>query len=412
MKFMDKLILSFGFLFLMACDHKKEIEISQATVVAERLSGGAYFTNDNSGNVVLCWTAGAKGNAQLYYAFYNSEKGIFEEPIVVAPSQGTGVHEESMNKVAFRKDGAVIAVYERKHPTEKNKYAGSILYTQSFDGGKSWTQEKFLHTDTVNENSRSFFDITTLADGEIGAVWLDGRLKTGADGTSLFFSKTNGRNGFQSDRLIGESVCQCCRTDIYTDLNGNAHVVYRDIESSIKGQVRDFAHVFTSDNGMTFSKPKTISQDNWIVDGCPHTGACLAGNQNKIEVVWFTAGGTPGLYRAVSTDQGKTFQPRQLVSQEALHPQISSLADLSIIVWDGTKPHNIQNHSDHKSRSDSAAKNGISLSIALPSSNGNRISKVVDEDGGEFPVLSIIDSRKSLIAYTKGGKVILRKVSY
>jgi hypothetical protein len=410
MKFMNKLILFFSLVFLVACDHKKEIEISHATVVADSLSGGAYFTKDNSGNTVLCWTAGPKGNAQLYYAFYNSEKGILEEPIVVTPSQGTGVHEESMNKVAFRKDGTVIAVYERKHPTEKNKYAGSILYTQSFDGGKSWTQEKFLHTDTIRENSRSFFDIATLADGEIGAVWLDGRLKTGADGTSLFFSKTNGRNGFQSDKLIGETVCQCCRTDIYTDLNGNVHVVYRDIESSIKGQVRDFAHVVSSDNGNIFSKPKIISQDNWIVDGCPHTGASLAGDQNKIEVVWFTAGGTPGLYRTVSTDQGKTFQPRQLVSQEALHPQISSLGDLSIIVWDGTKPHNMQSHSDHHDAS--TGKAGITLSLERPSDNGNRISKVVDEEGGEFPVLTIINSKESLVAYAKGGKVILRKVSY
>jgi hypothetical protein len=384
------------------------IEISEPIIAADSLAGGAYFTKDNHGNAVLCWTAGGKGNAQLYYAVYEKQKGTLGKPVAVTPSKGTSMHDESMNKVAFRHDGTVIAVYANKHPTEKNKYAGSILYSQSSDGGKSWTLEKFLHTDTAQNNSRSFFDLATLPDGEVGAVWLDSRLKKGADGTSLFFSKTNGKDGFFSDWLIAEGVCQCCRTDLYVDSNKNVHVVYRAIDTTIKGQIRDFAHRVSLNNGLTFSDPQIISHDNWIIDGCPHTGASIASQKEQIDIVWFTAGGTPGLYYTSAT-AGQAFQPRQLISQEAHHPQIASFENRSIVVWDGTETQGNQKHDDHTSHH--VTKRNITIVVKGTSADDNRILKVGD-DGGEFPVITILGARDALVAYTREDKIVMRKVSY
>src|SRR5690349_10239237 len=180
-----------------------DIKVSQPISITDiHPSGNAYFTTDQLGNPVLCWTGGEKEQSLLYYSVYNKKSGTFGKNILVMPSKGTSMHGESMNKLAFKKDGTVVAVYERKHPTATNKFAGSILYTQSFDHGKTWTKEKYLHTDTLREYGRSYFDIVTLADGEIGAAWLDGRNKTGNDGTSLYFSKTKNKEGFQRDKQI------------------------------------------------------------------------------------------------------------------------------------------------------------------------------------------------------------------
>lgn len=399
--------LAFLFLFVIGCNRRTEVESLEVMAVPNvQPSGGAYFTQDHLGNAVLCWTTGEDGNGQVSFATYNNESESFDQPIVVLPSKGTGLHSESMNKIAFKADGTIIAVFERKHPTEKNKYAGSILYSQSFDKGKTWTGEKFIHTDTTS-NSRSFFDIATLPDGEVGAIWVDGRLQLGESGSSLFFSKTKDHEGFTQDRQIGETVCECCRTDLYTDPAGNVHILYRDIESSIKGQIRDFAHAVSLDSGATFSTSRKVSEDNWNIDGCPHTGASMSENLNGLAIVWFTAGGLPGLYYTFSTDNGNTFQKRQLISEQARHPQIASNGNELMIVWDESKQQSHQMHAGHDAK-DTQRNNSTVLAV-LDIQNNVSNKNIIDQ-GGEFPVLSVSNSKGVLVAYTKNKQVVVRRV--
>src|SRR5690606_21070422 len=250
----------------------------------------------------------------------------------VEPSKGTAVHPENMNKIAFRSDGTVVAVYSRKHPTEENRFAGSILYTQSFDGGNTWTDEAYLHSDISRNVGRGYFDLATLADGEVAAVWLDGRYGKASKGSALFFAKTEERQGFGEDRDIGESTCECCRTDLYVDQEDRLNIVYRDI---LNDSIRDIVHQFSSDNGATFSNPRRISHDNWVIHGCPHTGPSLASTSKGLHAVWFTAGGAPGVYFTSTADQGQTFTLRNKISDKAMHPQMAALPDdRLVLVWD------------------------------------------------------------------------------
>lgn len=396
--------------FILCCQRKEnKPEISQPVVVSGSSSAGCpYFTRDHQGNAVMCWTEGEAGKQQLYYARYSNAEAKFIESVNIAPSTGTVLRSESMNKIAFKKDGTIVAVYERKHPNEKNKYAGSILYVQSFDHGKTWTKEKYLHTDTLRTNSRGFFDIATLPDGEIGAVWLDSRFKTGKEGSALFFARTNGKEGFQTDYPIGGTVCECCRTDLYVDDHGNIHVVYRDIETTVKGQVRDFVHSISSDNGATFHSSQKISNDNWVIDGCPHTGASMVATRGALAVVWFTAGGNPGLYITRSLDNSNTFEPRRLVSEEARHPQISSSGKNIVAVWDETQSKHDM-HAGHTAGNHTAS-GFITFSI-LNDDKENTSVQIPESEGGEFPVLYSLDEHTTLVAYTKNEKVITRIVT-
>src|SRR5690606_8404900 len=323
------------------------------------------------------WTA--TDDSVLYYGVYDRYSGTFGTPVAVPPSKGTTGHGESMNKVAFRGDGTVVAVFERRHPTEKNKYAGSILYAQSFDNGASWTKAECVHSDTLKGNSRSFFDVVMLPDGEVGAVWLDGRLRLGSEGSSLFFARTKGHEGFQQDQQIGETVCQCCRTDISTDPNGNVHVVYSDIEATPGGSVRDFMHIISTDSGKTFSAPRAVSNDNWIVDGCPHTGASMAAGDDRIEVAWFTAGGRPGLYYS-SSSNGGMFAQRALISETARHPQMASMGRLSVIVAEESHAAAsvAAKHSDH------SHMNGGASIVAVCRGADGMLTRIVVSDSGEY----------------------------
>lgn len=393
------------------CQNQHTIDVSAPVIASGNDAAGApYFTNDPSGKSVLCWTEGAEGKQRLWYAVYNEAQQKFTDTVSIPASEGTSIHNESMNKIGFKKDGTVVAVFSKKHPTEKNKYAGSILYCQSFDQGRTWTKEKYLHSDTLVSNSRSFFDIATLPDGEIGAVWVDSRFKSGKEGSALFFTKTKGEQGFEPDHQIGETVCECCRTDLYVDPKNKVHVIYRDIESTVKGQVRDFVHAVSNDNGINFKASAKVSPDNWLIDGCPHTGASMAVNQAGLFVTWFTAGGQPGLYFTKSLDNGATFQPRQLLSEEARHPQIVASGDKIIAVWDETQQQHAM-HAGHSGHSANHSASGV-ITFSIVGGAEEESIKIPGSEGAEFPVVYAVSPGLCLIAYSKDDKVITRIVKH
>lgn len=188
-----------------------------------------------------------------------------------------------------------------------------------------------------------------LPDGEVGAVWLDGRFGKATTGSALFFNKTVPGGGFGHDHQVGESTCECCRTDLFVDAEKNIHVAYRGIRfpAALAGQqVRDMVHSISYDGGKTFSKAQRISDDNWAIEGCPHTGPSLAADHNDLHAVWFTAGGEVGIYYAHSVNQGETFSTREMVSKKGRYPQMVTTNDGDLLIsW--TEFQNLQEHHDH-----------------------------------------------------------------
>jgi hypothetical protein len=91
------------------------------------------------------------------------------------------------------------------------------------------------------------------------------------------------------------------------------------------------------DKGTTFSVPKRISADNWVIRGCPHTGPAMMADGSRVHFAWHTQGGGPGLYYTQSYDQGESFAVRSPISKaaSAKHPQMSILpGGTAVIVWD------------------------------------------------------------------------------
>jgi len=404
---MNKLVLIVLTLVIAGCRQNGQIKVSKPITLSKGAASGAYFTKDHRGNSVLCWTAGERGTEHLVYSIYNRESRGFGQPVLI-PAGGINVSPETMNKIAFKDDGTIVAVFAQKHPTPRNKFAGSLMFTQSFDNGLTWTNAKFVHTDTLRDNSRSYFDLATLPDGEVAIVWLDGRLRKGKDGSSLFFAKTNGTNGFLADKILSETVCQCCRTDIYVDVQSNIHVVYRDVESRLEGQVRDFAHIASDNNGDTFTAANKISNDNWLVDGCPHTGASLSSCGNKLQACWFTAAGVPGLYFSESDNRGVDFAPRQLVSETGRHPQLAAVGEQLVMVWQEAPPDDQARSGHHAHHSEGT--NGGGIIFSTKGSCDNLFKKISIDSEGEFPVVTTTGNKGILVAYTKSDRIIVRHI--
>ncbi|HLP43042.1 MAG TPA: sialidase family protein [Fibrobacteria bacterium] len=348
-----------------------------------------FLTEDPKGNIVLSYVREVNDSVFMMCYVVSEDKGkSFGNPIEIPSSRGVRPHGENLPKMVFKPDGEILAIWGVSNPSPTKKYGGLVFYAQSHDGGKTFSEAKPLVRDTTSIDQR-YFDVAVLPDGEAGIVWLDNRRKSENNGSTLYFAVTKGNNGFQEERPLQESTCVCCRTELFVGSGGKIHVAYRII---LNDSIRDMVHMVSTDGGKAFSPPQRISPDDWVINGCPHTGPTMTENQNGLHFSWFTMGKGEGVFYGRSADYGKTFSPRESVSSKpsAKHPQITAFESGNLaIVW------------DEASQQGDATGNHIGLQVRDPL--GKVIGgKIATSDSGNFsfPVLKAIDNATLLIAYT------------
>ncbi len=353
-------------------------------------SSCAYLTKDNNANPVMSWVKEINDSVAVMCYSVSSDNGKrFGNVIEVKPSTNVHPHAENLPKIIFKPSGEIIAMWGASNPTPNSKYSGLVYYAQSFDNGKNWSEAIALVKDTSAYDQR-YFDMELLPNGEVMAIWLDNRGPKEREGSTLFCAVTEGNNGFINERAIGETCCPCCRTDLFIDRNGGIHASYRDI---INDSIRDMVQLVSNDGGKTFVPPVRISEDNWVINGCPHTGPTQAENSNGMHFAWYTMGGGEGVYYCSSKDLGKTFSGRDTVSNKpsAKHPQIITMPDdIIVIVWDET----VKKGEEAFSR----------IGLQLRDPNGKVISSTfISEDNAvsEYAVVRAVDEKNVLVAFTQ-----------
>jgi hypothetical protein len=245
-----------------------------------------------------------------------------------------------------------------------------------------------LIDDTASFDQR-YYDVALLPNGEVGMVWLDNRKTIASEGSALYFMQTHGSNGFEgSGQLISQPCCPCCRTKMLVDHQGNIHVIYRGI---LENSIRDMVHIVSTDGGKTFSSPERISSDNWVINGCPHTGPSMTENDEGIHFAWFTGGQNKGSFYTKSTDNGHSFLLKDGVSTLGSHPQITSVpAGALVIAWDEAAP--------------VGARVVKRIGVQIRNAEGLNEGKTFITDASvsaSFPVLSPVNNKEVLVAYTK-----------
>lgn len=345
-----------------------------------------YLTKDTKGNVVLSWVRMINDSTTTFCYATCTDGKKFSKPVVIANSTNIEPHGENIPKIIFKPSGEIIALWGAANPNPKNKYSGVVYYTQSFDKGKTWTNAKPLVSDTASYDQR-YYDVALLPNGEVAAIWLDNRKTTKQEGSALYFATTNGKNGFENAKLVHQPCCQCCRTDLYVDTKGGIHATFRGI---VQDSIRDMVHIVSTDGGKTFSDPKRINEDNWVIKGCPHTGPAMAENKDGIHFAWFTGGKNKGVFYTNTTDNGKSFAGADSVSSAGSHPQLAALPDGElIIVWDEGQ----------------FVKGKMVKRIGIQRRNAEGKSEGKDYITGEdsntsFPVISTINETSSFVAYS------------
>ena len=85
----------------------------------------------------------------------------------------------------------------------------------------------------------------------------------------------------------------------------------------LSGDFRHIAVASSADQGRTFTTPVIVSDDRWVLTGCPVSGATLSiGTDGAVQALWYSEGqrGQTGLYWSASRDHGATFGQRQLLA--------------------------------------------------------------------------------------------------
>jgi hypothetical protein len=315
--------------------------------------------------VAIVWSASAKDATDVYVATSRDGGRTYGPPARVNHAGGeASANGEQPPRVALVPraggDPSVVVVWTAKGPTGTR-----LLTARSNDGGKSFAPHTAVPGSEAAGN-RGWESIAADGDGRVVALWLDHRESAaGKAGTAmshaehmhdataaqqkdgvaraqlskLFFSRLDAPD---SARPLTGGVCYCCKTTIAAGRDGSLYAAWRHV---YPGNVRDIAFTMSADNGRTFTPPSRVSEDQWVLDGCPENGPALTvDDHNRIHLVWPTLmpGARPdsepslALFYASSRD-GRQFTKRQQLPTEGVprHPQIAvgSGGEL-MVVWD------------------------------------------------------------------------------
>ena len=340
-------------------------------------SGEPAIAGASDGSVFVTWVEHKKGKeANVFIKRFAGDGKPLSEPVRVnpQPEQATAWRGDPPTVVVGSDNTVYVGWTARIESSEAS--ANDLYVSVSRDGGRSFNAPSKINDDPM-PGPHGMHSLAVDKDGRILVAWLDERYlkkeaaspkqtsnlrqslpegyqfeKVQADGNQkkhqhqhkepnreVYFSMSkDGGKSFSANKRLAGDVCPCCKTSVLAAPDGRVYVGWRQV---LKDDFRHIAVASSANGGESFAPAVIVSDDRWQIVGCPVSGAALATDAgNRLKVAWFTAGdaGVPGLYSAESTDGGKTFSPRTLISDVAGSGTPILLFDATEgyrIVWSG-----------------------------------------------------------------------------
>lgn len=329
------IFISIILITLQSCNTSEKKENSKPTLLSDPqyTASSAFLTSDENNIPMISWIEiDSSDNKNFYFAKWDKDAQNFTSRKPIPIEQNASIHAEGMPKFAVKDDRTIVAIYETSIPSETSRFGLSdIKFVSSTDEGNTWTKPQSIQSDGLQIGSRSFSGILRLDDGEVGVSWLGTNPDKKIGGRPVKFAKTNSKNSFEKEILIDSTACECCRTALSSNGQGEVSLVYRDL---LPGSVRDISISRSTNNGKDFAEPVTFSRDGWEIDGCPHNGPAVVSHQEKTFVTWFTAADEKGVFYAELDNNNQTTSKIQL-SQHGNFAQLTLMPDESkVIVYD------------------------------------------------------------------------------
>jgi len=270
---------------------------------AGALSGEPFLSSTEDG-VVLSWLEQfADGGHALWFAELRPDGWTGRR--MVARGDDFFVNWADFPSVVAGTDGSLWAHWLQREQAKGLAYG--VRVARSDDGGASWSRPWTPHEDGT-PTEHGFVSLFPVGE-EMGLAWLDGRAYAEKpDGTpptremSVRFRTVGASGPTRPETAVDTRTCDCCQTDVALASDGPV-LVYRDRS---RDEVRDI-HV-TRWDGLSWSPPKPVHQDGWVIAGCPVNGPAVAADGDRVVVAWFTApGDAPEVRIAFSRDAAGTF---------------------------------------------------------------------------------------------------------
>lgn len=262
---------------------------------------------------------------------------------------------------------------------------GGLRLRCSRDFGEHW--QPAVTVPTGGPRPPSFFAGAVSPGGAIVVTWFASE-QVGLPGSAqLWLATSVDGASFSQPRRIAIDICPCCRPALASG-PGTLHLAYRNVSAD---NCRDILVRTSADEGATWSEPVFASQDNWRIEGCPHSGPALAVDRDRLVVAWLTeAEGRNQLFWTESRDGARRFAERKPLSREALDPNHPSL-----ILHDGKL------FAAFEAR-DPAEGNGWGARRAwLVEVDSRSVRSVPGSVGASYPTLAPLSGGAMLISWTE-----------
>ncbi len=318
-----------------------------------------YLLAVSNGNQLTLSTSGDGGDS-------------FEPPVLIS-EPGASVSSHGENSPTLAINGVEFyALWE-----QNNEQGGTdLMFARSLRFGRKFDKPIRI-TDKETPSSNGFSFLGVAPNGDLYAVWLDGRdPKSTSPGTShVYLTKSTDKGATWSKNIpISSNVCPCCRPMLAFGERGEIFLSWRGV---VEGDIRDMWLARSYDKGATFTHPARVAADKWKISGCPHSGASMIVKGDRLYLAWHSEGdGTnAGIRLAWSDDGGRTFTRPLIVSANIVdtnHPMLSLSEDGRLLmVFKGRDPVAKQSWGAIGGYLVEIEGGGASLPIAVP---GNRKS--------------------------------------
>jgi len=275
------------------------LKIQPLELASQRGSSGAQVSVSKRG-VLLSWLETDNDEPALKFAERTATG--WTPPVKVASGEDWFITEADTPSVLRLSNGTLVADWMQSSSDEFE--ASNLRLSYSKDDGKTWSKTFLPHHDgTITQHA--FATLFELANGNLGVVWLDGRLtvKDREHGPmTLRYGAYNAQWAQVSDRGIDVKVCDCCTTSVAMTADGPI-AVYRNRTDD---EIRDI-YVTRYENG-GWTAGKTVHDDGWSIHACPVNGPSISANGRNVAVAWFVAKNDQGqAFAAFSNDAGRTW---------------------------------------------------------------------------------------------------------
>ncbi|OWS71039.1 sialidase family protein [Polynucleobacter campilacus] len=284
------------------------------------------------GKLLLAWTA--SGVVSVGQSF-DLGKTLISTVKIAEHGKSLDTGSDARPQIVADKQGNVFLAYAFFKDSNWN---AQINTARSTDGGNTFGAPASLVRDGSSQRFPSALIrpddsiFISWIDKRLVAAAKQGGVKRLGGSIAYSFSNDGGKT-FQLEQFSNESSCECCRIGGALDMNHQPVIVYRAI---FPGGIRDQASQVISVKG---AEPiRRVADDEWKTDACPHHGPSIAvSGSGKLHVAWYTQGSKrSGVFYANSSNQGLSYsQPARIGAEGAnvSRPYLLALGQQVWLVW-------------------------------------------------------------------------------